>query len=132
MRDCGVLVYREQVPAVWPQVEHFIRLTDGYRSTADDLYPLLLNGDRQLWLCVSRGQIVGACISRVVEYPQSRAVLVTTLGGCGGDWVQMLEDVEQFARASGCARVEVQGRYGWVRKLDGYAPVSATLSKEVG
>lgn len=132
MRDVGVLVQPAQVPALWPWVQHWLAKADGYRSTADDLYPLLCRGERQLWLCLSGECLSGACITRLAEYPQCKAVVVTTLGGDGGDWNAMLQDVEDYARAHGCDRLEIQGRRGWLRALQGYQEVSTVISKELG
>jgi len=44
---------------------------------------------------------------------------------------EMLPAVEEWAKAKGCAAVEIIGRRGWGRVLDDYREPHALLKKEI-
>lgn len=132
MRDIGLYISPAQIPSVWDEVKPFLSKCDGYRMSAEDHYEPLCDGSQNLWLCYHDKQIVGACVTTIVHYPKTSILEVTTLGGCGGNWNEMMEDVEQFAIANQCSRVEIVGRAGWLKALTGYSVVSTIISKEIG
>ena len=63
----AVMVSMTSIESLWPHVKHFIDKCNGDISTADDLYPLLISGERMLCLVVEGIEIKGACIYRVVH-----------------------------------------------------------------
>lgn len=127
----GLLVSPAQVERVWPLAEPYLLRVNNYRSTLEDIYPLLVSGDRQLWVCITDAQIVGACITQIADHAQTRTFIIHTMGGDGGDWDAMIQDVEDFARAHGCSHVEVCGRAGWARKLSGFTELYRTFTKRL-
>jgi hypothetical protein len=46
-------------------------------------------------------------------------------------WLPLLEGIESYARASGCAAVRIMGRRGWARVLDGYRTKRIILEKDL-
>ena len=131
MRDSVLLVQPEQVNSVWSIVEPYLARVESYRLNTSHLYQWLINGQQQLWLCLSDQKIVGACVTAFIDYPMARVLEVSTLGGDGGNWNEMMLDVEQYAKSCGCSRIEIVGRKGWLRALEGYAPIQTTISKEL-
>lgn len=53
----------------------------------------------------------------------------------GGDFEgygrRLLDKAEQWARVNGLRSMELDGRMGWMRKLQGWKPVSVTMRKEL-
>jgi hypothetical protein len=54
---------------------------------------------------------------------------------CGGDFEgygrRLLDKAEQWSRDNGMQSMELDGRLGWMRKLQGWKPVSVTMRKEL-
>jgi hypothetical protein len=129
--NIGLLVYREQVESIWPHIEHYIGRAVCEKATTDDLKQLAINGYRQLWLCLSNGFIVGACLTSIDESPRAKWLSVTMLGGDGGDWSEMMKSVEDYAKSHGCGSIEIVGRRGWTRRLSGYSEKSTIAVKVI-
>ena len=112
----AVIVSPVTVESLWPNVKHFITRCDSEISTADDLYPLLLSGERVMVLVVDGLEVKGACIYRVVNGFNKR-VVITTLGGDGACWNDAITDFAKQLVKRGFNRLEVQCRRGWLRSL---------------
>jgi hypothetical protein len=127
-----LLVRPEHVDIVWEDASALLSRVENYRSDVADLYPLVKAGDRQLWISFNDKVLAAACITNIVQYPKCKAIMVTTLGGDGGDWDTMLKTLERYGTSMGCDRMEVIGRRGWLRALKGFTDESATFSKPIG
>tara|TARA_R100000315_G_scaffold48802_1_gene23110 strand:- start:577 stop:864 length:288 start_codon:yes stop_codon:yes gene_type:complete len=56
------------------------------------------------------------------------------IGLAGGDIYELLEietEIEIYARAEGFERLEIMGRPGWERVLEGYEKVAVLMRKEL-
>lgn len=126
----AVIVSTTSIESLWPHVKHYITRCDGDVSTADDLYPLLLNGDRYLCLAVDGIEIKGACIWRVVEGFIKKAV-ITTLGGDDANWNDAITDFSKQLTVLGFKRLEVQGRRGWLRSLKEFDEMHTTIGMDL-
>ena len=115
----AVMISVTSIESLWPSVKHFITRCDGDISTADDLYPLLLTGERMMVLVVEGLDIKGACIYRIVHGFNKR-VIITTLGGDDACWNDAITEFAKQLVALDFNRLEVQGSRGWLRSLKGY------------
>lgn len=64
----------------------------------------------------------GVVGTRLGEKVSGKRVLSIEIVG-GEDhkrWVHLISDLEDYAKANGCQRVDIRGRGGWARSLDGY------------
>lgn len=118
-----VPVQRQDVLSIWHLVRGYLKeATDRSHSrmTIDDLLLEVLTGDSILWVIFDRNNvwdIYGAATTRVVQYPNVKAV---SGDFCGGKdvmiWSKALEDaVIEYARKAGARQVEIYGRRGWVK-----------------
>ena len=56
------------------------------------------------------------------------------IGMAGGNMAEMLDmelEITEYAKHSGCRFVEIVGRPGWERALEGYKRVAVVLRKEL-
>lgn len=110
-----------QVPAqhvdrVWPMVGAFIasalRHSAGHMRV-EDVRAEVARGNRQLWIASEGGPIRAVCVTRIAQYPATRALWVQesagTLGAVQHFWPHLVE----FGKEWGCETVCFMGRRGW-------------------
>ncbi len=103
--------------------------------TSVQLLEMILAEKAQLWGVAREGIFIGAAVTEVVQYPNTSALRITTLGGEGmAKWVDDMGKVlEKFAKSIGASRIEAVGRKGFIRRLAplGYRPAYTIMIKEV-
>lgn len=108
--------------------------SDG-RYAIGDVFAALLRRDMQLWIAVdeaSEDPVEAVCITEMIAYPrEKRCGVVFCAGRNPGRWLHHLESIEGWARAQGCAAVELQGRPGWERLLKGWDKTHVLLRKRI-
>lgn len=128
-----ICVDPDEVHQVWPFVRDGVwtALNKGVGGAFNLVERDVLRGDALLWLAVEQ-QICGACITQLIETDQGRKCLILSLHGDGMDgWFGFLPKIEEFAKAEGCATVEVTGRVGWKRILKEYDQIGVVMSKRL-
>lgn len=130
MRDRGVYVPVDKIPSVWPKISHYIARCDGEYTTSMNMFKLLVDGRRLLFLTIKGSNVQGACIVRIVDGTR-RIFRITTLGGDGVNWEECMIDAERYAKEAGCSHIEIQGRRGWLRRLSGYTERYTVIGKEI-
>jgi hypothetical protein len=86
----------------------------------------------QLWVICDGPNVRMALVTRILEYPRGRAMLIQLCGGGPiAECLTLLAELEGHARGLGCAWMEVRGRKGWSRLLPGYDTRSVELTKEL-
>jgi len=98
----------------------------------------LVAAERHLWAIwevdhsVAEMSIVACVVTSTFEY---QLLKVGRINLCGGRdmvrWLNLVPELEQAFRDEGCDRVEVYGRRGWERVLDGYKLQACVLAKEL-
>ena len=126
----AVMISVTSIESLWPSVKHFITRCDSEISTADDLYPLLLTGERLMVLVVEGLEIKGACIYRIV-HGFGKKVIITTLGGDDACWNDAITDFERQLVSLEFNRLEVQGRRGWLRSLKEFDEMHTTIGRDL-
>jgi len=94
--------------------------------TAEDVRADIDAGKQQLW-CMGETAIV----TEVVTFPRLKACRVVYVAGRMADVEKMKPDIENWARAEGCAFMLAGGRKGWVRTLPDYFVTAHSLAKEL-
>lgn len=119
---------------IWPHVEPLLRAAINRTglSLFSDLQRDILNGNALIWLAWNGESIEAAAATAL--HP-TEAGLVCSVLACGGSdmkrWLPLLETIETYAKAEGCARSRIVGREGWQRVLDGYRETHVILTKEL-
>lgn len=129
-----VCVDPKEIRRVWPHASHFIKqailrtgLSD-FREVEDSI----LDGDALLWLAWD-GERIEAAASTILEVANKNKTCVIV--ACGGDdmthWLDLIGQIETYAKNEGCACTRIIGRKGWLRVLDGYSAKHVILEKAV-
>lgn len=83
-----------------------------------------LTGELAFWVIwePDEKKAYGVCGTRLGEKPSGKKVLVIELvsGAEHTRWTHLISELEDYATANGCQRVEIHGRGGWARSLPGY------------
>ena len=67
--------------------------------------------------------------TRVAQYPQHSACILILAGGDLSEMKRLEPEVCAWAKRQGCKYVEIYGRKGWNKALDGYDEQSRVLRK---
>lgn len=124
-----VPVPKEHLDYVWPaasaELARAAQTTRG-KFSADDIYAGLLNDLYLLWVIARNQTVIAAFTTRIIEYPQKRAMALDWVGGHKmSEWLSIaLDAVRAHANANGCTSVEGYGREAWGRVLSkhGFEP----------
>jgi hypothetical protein len=124
----------------WPQISEllFKVLEHGQgESTLTDYMQKILNNYAQCWVVVDEQyNIVGAGLTEFMQYKQHKTLHIIAFSGSNfEEQSKVFPTVEQFARDTGCARIEMWGRKGWITQLPKYVPgwkeAYVVMSKDV-
>jgi len=101
---------------VAPMLSRAIKTAHG-KSSIDDVFAGIMNGTYVLWVAVVDGKIVAAVTSRIVQYPQCRAMALDWIGGAKmKDWIGVGNEIlVRHAKHNGCTHMEGYGRAAWIR-----------------
>lgn len=114
---------------VWAIAAPMLEKALAYQKEHDivDVRQAIEAGNAQLW-CGDKSVLV----TELIAFPRRKVCRVWLAAGDKTELVEaMLPDVEAWAAEKGCAAVEVVGRKGWARLLDGYTQPAVCLSKEI-
>ena len=123
-----------RVAAIWPHVAHLIRraMARGGMGRFADVARDVLTANAYLWLAIESGAVLAAAVTQVAQQEGHR---VCTIVACGGRdwrrWGALIAGLEDYARAEGCARVEIAGRPGWRRRLPDYRLAKIVMRKDI-
>jgi hypothetical protein len=126
------------VDAIWPLVRPFIERAlaagDGGHA-AEDVRRLCAARDAQLWLGLGAGGLEMVAVTEIRGLPRTRIARVWLLAGIDArGWIEeCLPAIEDWARAEGCAALELVGRKGWLRRLPaaGWSHTQVVMRKEL-
>lgn len=117
-------VLSSQIDDVWQNVADFIskgleRGGDG-DWVLDDVKTGLANRDMQLWVAHGdQGNIVGAVVTQILNYPRFKSCLILSAGGANVLEARqfVVQRIAEWAKNLGCTKMELLGRKGWERAL---------------
>lgn len=115
----------------WVRCEPFIARAVERGEGAFDVHHVwseIMARKAQFWPGVN-----GAIVTRIEDHPSGlRACLFWLAGGDDLTELKALEKaISAWAKAMGCTRVEIVGRRGWLRALEGYREGSTVLVKDI-
>jgi hypothetical protein len=85
------------------------------RFNEDDIVKGILVGEYQFWPGPD-----AAIVTQIAVYPRRRVSLGFLAGGNLNTVRRMERDIAAKAKAAGIEQIEIVGRRGWLRALDGY------------
>jgi len=110
--------------AIWPHVRELIAsaCARGGAADPDEIERELFAGEALLWIANDGSKVIAAGATQLWLNGARKICSVIACGGRGfARYRHLLAMIEDYARRSGCDAVEVCGRIGWARVLDGYA-----------
>jgi hypothetical protein len=102
----------------WARCKHWIAAALPYTRgalTIEDVEAGLLSGRFMLWPGPS-----AAAITEFNEYPRLTALNIFLVGGDRAGMRQLLPAIREFAKRSGCKRMEAGGRKGFERIAESF------------
>jgi hypothetical protein len=150
-----VCVPPDKVALAWPPVRSliFAAVKRGDLSSFGPVEASVLRGDALLWLALSceDGDSVRIDAAAVTELHRTEWRKVCVVVACGAPsgrlrtssrsdasraadmrrWIELLERIEEFARAEGCEATRIIGRKGWARVLTSYQTKRIVLEKDL-
>lgn len=126
----------EDVAEFWGDIEGMIADASARNSnyTADDIRKGAIERRYQIWIAIDQGDVRALAVTTVKRYPLRRVCSIMICTGKGReDWLQLLEQIEEWAKNNECAAVEPVARPGWQKVLapKGYRMTHVVLEKEL-
>lgn len=121
----------ERVPEVWPLVGSDLHSAAAFAGNHDvDVFSHAVNGNCQVWLLTKDGEYTGVVTTRIFR---NMGVCRIELGA--GEYLPAFADfavqIEEWAKAQGCRRMECTGRKGWLKVLPDYKVKALVMEKEL-
>lgn len=89
--------------------------------TVDDIAIELIEGTKQLWMYSSEDELLGTVLTEIIQHPQKKVCQITHLGGESMmDIINDIQEIEAWAKLNDCSDIQVIGRRGWIKALQGY------------
>lgn len=116
----------DRVDEAWPVLRPFAEMMAARWPEdwpADEIRRSAVNGVTVLWAAWSPKDrkvcgIVGTQMGRKAAGRKVLSIVITA--GDARECATLVETLEDYGRANGCASVEIHGRAGWLRRLSGY------------
>lgn len=110
------------VSKVWPFIAHWIDALNDKRESwwrMPDPKAACENRDAQLWLIwdSAAGRARGAVVTQITTDSARVAEVPLVAGDNMADWLHLLDDLEEWARAENCVAMIGYARSGWARML---------------
>jgi hypothetical protein len=125
----------DKVPLIWPRVSGliYIAMKRGDLEQFAPVQEAVLAGRSQLWLAVQdRNEILSAAITELHATENRKVCVIVACGGSDmNKWLDLIGEIERFAKAEGCTRTRIVGRVGWERVLPGYRTRRIVLDKDL-
>lgn len=116
---------------VWPIVEPMFQRVvdrDRGRSSTETIKQSIMDGRSILWVS---SDIEIAVTTSIEVYPTGKKSCL--IAACAGENLETCKHaekvLERYAKEMGCEMIEIYGRGGWLRALDGYEKDNTIMSK---
>jgi len=126
-------VPQAEIREAWPMVEYILAkgLEVTTRMTLESVEKALRDGDQQLWVAWDQMSIYAVGITEVYQTPHSKICCIVFATGEIDALIEHIETIEAWAKDLDCTGIEILGRRGWARKLDGYDATLTLLEKAI-
>lgn len=115
----------DDIQDVWDEAVYLlnpaIRLNDGFEPA--DVLDALMHSRMNLWLAVEDGELVGAAVTEIINYPQKRSVFILFAGGrVEENWPAYYETMANYAMTLNADCIETISRPGLAKLLKAQSP----------
>jgi hypothetical protein len=136
MTPALVCVDPARIDEFWPHVRELIRRAI-WRGDLDAFGPIehaVRVGNALLWIVwdTHARKIIAAAVTELtVAMRRKVCVIIACAGERMPRWLPLIEGIEKYARAEGCAAVRIVGRKGWARVLPDYRVHRVVLERKL-
>lgn len=124
-----------EIELIWEKILPYIELGIGVDYTVEQVREMLINAEAQLWMSVvedNANPIEAVLITQTFIQNESQVCLLFICAGQLMDhWLEFLEQIEDWAIAVGCDKMEIVGRRGWLKKLPEYKEKATIIEKSL-
>ena len=118
-------VPKQVIDVIWEDVKAVLDpavKTSKNKLSIKDVRDYIEEGIYELWVVMDNTKIVAAMTTRVIEYPERKALAMDFIGGSRmKEWLpEAQRTLEKFAKDNKCLHLEGYGRKAWKRWLDKY------------
>ena len=118
-------VPREGLDIVWEDVIRVLTKsieTSKGKFRIEDIYRDVESGYLGLWLIMDGRKTIAAITTRIIEYPNRKAMAMDWIGGSRmREWLPIaMKTLSKFSKENGCSHLEGYGRKAWSRWLQPY------------
>lgn len=128
------IVEKHEINTIWNDVKDLIAKTNDDVLNEEDILEYLKTGYYTLWIATEHDSdaIVWAMTTEYSYYPKHKMCRVVTIAGKRmSDWIEDLYILEDWARAQGCAYMDMYARKGWKKVLKEYKEDCILLRKKL-
>lgn len=118
---------REEFERCKPWIESSLEY-GAQTHTFEDIWDEVVSGKAQFWPAKH-----GCFVTEVEVYPRKRNLHIALAGGKMDQLMEMVDSLEEFAKAVDCQSITISGRKGWARVLRGrdVRPLYTMMAKEL-
>jgi len=131
----AVLVGIDEIESIWHHVQPLLEKSAPHSEgemEAEDMFPILLSGEMQLWVAIENKEIIAAMVSQIISYPRKKVMRIISIGGSDMEkWMPNFPIFENWALNLGCTSIEAWGRKGWLRVLDDWKCSYHIITKDI-
>lgn len=106
--------------AEWPRVATLVHsLAEGTagRLSAQDIVKAIQHSEMQLW-AAQRENVIGVMLTEVLKHPHLKeAHLLGATGHNADEWIDLMPQIEFWAKHEGCSNLKATCRPGWKKLL---------------
>ena len=118
-------VPKEGLDIVWEDVINVLTKsieTSKGKFRIEDIYRDVESGYLGLWLIMDGRKTIAAITTRIIEYPNRKAMAMDWIGGSRmREWLPIaMKTLSKFSKENGCSHLEGYGRKAWSRWLQPY------------
>ena len=118
-------VPKEGLDIVWEDVIRVLTKsieTSKGKFRIEDIYRDVESGYLGLWLIMDERKTIAAITTRIIEYPNRKAMAMDWIGGSRmREWLPIaMKTLSKFSKENGCSHLEGYGRKAWSRWLQPY------------
>lgn len=113
-----------KIDELWSMVEGYIESASqsaNGRFTSEDAKKFFKQKDWVLWCSIRNKNIEAIAATEILQYSQKKMCMVRILTGKDyANWVQLEDDIANWAKTIGCDGMEAIARKGWARVFKQY------------
>ncbi len=128
----------KEIDEVWHVCEQYIVLAaekGRQEMTVEDIYKFCKEAKMQLWVIFDKDNNIHAAVTtEIINYPAKKVCRIVTLGGKDLDeWINYIDEIENWAIYNNCKAMETFCRKGFIKKLEnfGYEQTYSVVGKEL-